>query len=100
MAKYYDRDTKVAYVEQIKAGKMTVKEAAVELGCSETAIYSWIRKLDEDDEHGLPGSGRMKPDMEYQRGLKREVARLRNEVKFLKEAAAYFAGDQKKGTRR
>jgi len=28
MAKYFDRDMKVAYVEQINTGKMTVTEAA------------------------------------------------------------------------
>jgi ACT domain-containing protein len=40
MAKYFDRDTKVAYVEQINTGKMTVTEAVNELGCSRSAIYS------------------------------------------------------------
>ncbi|NLL87276.1 MAG: helix-turn-helix domain-containing protein, partial [Syntrophomonadaceae bacterium] len=48
MAKYYDRDTKVAYVEQINSGKLTVTEAIKELGCSRSAIYSWIKKLSED----------------------------------------------------
>ena len=99
MAKYFDRDTKVAYVEQILAGKMTVKQAATELGCSGTTIYSWIRKLTDDQEHGLPGSGHMKPDVEYQKRLERENKQLRNEVEFLKKTAAYFAADQRKSTR-
>ena len=99
MAKYYDRDTKLAYVEQINAGKLSPKAAARELGCAMTTVYSWIRKLREDDVHGLPGSGHMKPDLEYQRGLEKENRRLKNEVEFLKKAAAYFAGDQRKSTR-
>ena len=99
MARYYDRDTKVAYVEQIKSGKMTVTEAVKELGCCRSAIYSWIRKLSEDEEYGLPGSGHMKPDLEYQRHLEKENKQLKNEIEFLKKAAAYFAGDQRKGTR-
>jgi hypothetical protein len=34
MAKHYGRDTKIAYVEQIRAGKLTAIEAARELwGC-------------------------------------------------------------------
>jgi transposase len=99
MANYFDRDTKVAYVEQINSGKLTVTEAVRELGCSRSAIYSWIRKLSEDGENGLPGSGHMKPDMEYQRQLEKENRQLKNEIEFLKKAAAYFAGDQRKGTR-
>ena len=99
MAKYYDRETKLAYVEQINSGKMTVTEATNELGCSRSTIYSWIKKLSEDKEHGLPGSGHMKPDAEYQRRLERENRQLKNEVEFLKKAAAYFAGDRGKSTR-
>ena len=38
MANYYDRDTKVAYVEQINSGKLTVTEAVKELGCSRSVI--------------------------------------------------------------
>jgi transposase len=99
MGKYFDRDTKVAYVEQINNGKMTVTEAVNELGCSRSAIYSWIKKLSEDGEHGLPGNGHMKPDLEYQRQLEKENRQLKNEITFLKKAATYFAGDQRKGTR-
>jgi transposase len=99
MAMYYDRDTKVAYVEQINSEKLTVTEAVKELGCSRSTIYSWMRKLSEDREYGLPGSGHMKPDMAYQKQLEKENKQLKNEVEFLKKAAAYFAGDQRKGTR-
>ena len=99
MANYFDRDTKVAYVEQINSGKLTVTKAVRELGCSRSAIYSWMKKLSEDGENGLPGSGHMKPDMEYQRQLEKENRQLKNEIEFLKKAAAYFAGDQRKGTR-
>ena len=99
MVKYFDRDTKVAYAEQINSGKLTVTEAIKELGCSRSAIYSWIKKLSEDGEHSLPGSGHMKPDMAYQKQLEKENRQLKNEIEFLKKAAAYFAGDQRKGTR-
>lgn len=100
MAKYYDRDTKLAYVEEIVSGRMTVSEVSKELGCAKTTVYSWLKKASQDGEDGFPGSGRMKPKDEYQRRLELENKRLKNEVKFLKRAAAYFAVDQKKGTRR
>lgn len=41
MAIYYDRDTKVAYVEQINSSKMMITEAVNELGCARLTIYSW-----------------------------------------------------------
>ena len=37
-AKRNDRDTKIAYVEQIRAGKLTAIEAARELGLHESTI--------------------------------------------------------------
>ena len=42
MANYYDRETKLAYVEQYTSGKMTAKEVVRELGCSKSALYSWV----------------------------------------------------------
>ncbi|MGB4158599.1 MAG: hypothetical protein WBK36_01440, partial [Bacillota bacterium] len=62
-------------------------------------IYIWLKKYSEDGENAFPGSGHMRPDLEYVRRLERENRQLRNENEFLKKAAAYFAGDQRKSTR-
>jgi len=99
MAKYYDRDTKIAYVQQIEEGKMSVPQAANELGCCRATIYAWMRKLSEDPEHALPGSGHQKPNADNLQKLERENQQLKREIEFLKKAAAYFAGDQRKSTR-
>jgi transposase len=96
MANYYDRDTKVAYAEQINSGKLTVTEAVKELGCSRSAIYSWIKKLSEDGEHSLPGSGHMKPDMAYQKQLEKENRQLKNEIEFLKKQQRTLPGTRGK----
>jgi len=40
MPKYYDRDTKVAYVQQIEEGKLKVSQAAKDLGVAEQTIYN------------------------------------------------------------
>ncbi|HZK01771.1 MAG TPA: hypothetical protein VFC96_02795 [Anaerovoracaceae bacterium] len=53
MVKYYDRETKIVYVEQINAGKITVTETAKELGCSRPAIYSRMCKLSGDPQRRL-----------------------------------------------
>ena len=98
-AKYYDRETKLAYVEQIVSGKLTVTEAMRDLDCARSTIYSWLRKFSVDGSSSFPGSGKMKAEVEYVRNLEKENRQLKNEVEFLKKAAAYFAEDQKKSTR-
>jgi len=45
MPKYYDRDTKVAYVQQIEEGKLKASQAARDLGVAEQTIYNWIKEL-------------------------------------------------------
>lgn len=99
MPKYYDRDTKVAYVQQIEEGKLKASQAAKDLGVAEQTIYNWMKELRTDPKAGLPGSGHQKPDVEYQKKLEKENSELRKEIEFLKKAAAYFAVDQKKNTR-
>ena len=70
--KYYDRETKLAYVEQIVSGRMTVSEVMRELSCSRSAIYSWLKKFSADGVSSFPGSGKMKEEDEYIRKLERE----------------------------
>jgi len=43
----------------------------------------------------FPGQGRLPSDQEAVRRLERENARLRQEVAFLKSAAAYFAKESR-----
>ena len=62
MPKYYDRDTKVAYVQQIEEGKLKASQAARDLGVAEQTIYNWIKELRTDSKAGLSGSGHQKPD--------------------------------------
>ena len=45
MPKYYDRDTKVAYVQQIEEGKLKASQAARDLGVAEQTIYNWIKSF-------------------------------------------------------
>jgi transposase-like protein len=45
----------------------------------------------------FPGQGRLPSDEEELRRLKRENARLQQEIAFLKSAAAYFARESQVG---
>jgi len=86
MPKYYDRDTKVAYVQQIEEVKLTVSQAARDLGVAEATIYSWIKELRSDPTAGLLGIGHLKPDIGYQKKLEKENIELRKEVEFLRKS--------------
>ena len=74
MPKYYDRDTKVAYGQQIEEGKLKASQAARDLGVVEQTIYNWIKELSIDPKTGLPESGHQKQDIEYQKKLEKETA--------------------------
>lgn len=99
MRKLIDRETKLAYVQQIIDGKMTAPAAAKELGVHETTVYEWVKKYKADPQHALPGSGKQKPDDEETRKLRKQVKQLEAEVEFLKKASAYFASGHGKSMR-
>lgn len=85
IAKQYDRDTKIAYVEQIRTGKLREIKAARELGVYKSRIHIWRKKCSEDVEDPFPDSGYMRPDLEYVKKLEREKRQLRNENEFPKK---------------
>ena len=94
-----DREAKIAYVQQILSGKISAPAAAKELGVHESTVYAWIKKLQEDPENALPGSGNQKPEDEETRKLRDKVKKLEAEVEFLKNVSAYFASGHGKSTR-
>ena len=54
-------------------------------------LRKWKHKLEQDGGDAFPGSGRLKPEDEELRRLRREVARLRMERDILKKAVAIFS---------
>jgi len=58
-------------------------------------LRKWKRKLEQDGSGAFPGSGRLKPEDEELRRLRREVARLRMERDILKKAVA-ICSDQRR----
>ena len=76
----------------------TTKSVAEELGVSAQQIYNWKRqftRLTEKQFNTLDGVDYSKSETEEMRSLRRENKRLKDEVDFLKKAAAYFANGQK-----
>ena len=70
-------------------------QVARELDVSANTLAKWKQEYLEDPEHSFPGLGRMKPaDAELAR-VKKENARLREELIIVKKAAAYFAKESR-----
>ena len=94
-----------AYTEEFRreavrrAGQSGVTQAQVakELGISAQQIANWKRqftRLSDKQFNSMDGVDYSKQESEELRKLRRENKKLKEEMEFLKKAAAYFAKDQ------
>ena len=72
---------------------VTKSQVARELGVNANLLARWCRDLESNGASAFPGHG--KPRDEEMASLKRELARVKKERDFLKEAAAFFARESK-----
>jgi len=72
---------------------MTDKAVCDELGISTRQFRRWRDEVEVLGADAFPGKGQSRND--ELTSLKRELARVRKERDFLKEAAAYFAKESK-----
>jgi len=87
----YDRDFKMEAVHLATEGNRKITEVARNLGIHPNLIYNWKRQLADDPQHSFPGHGKLKPDDEQFRKLKRELADVKEERDILKKAMAIFS---------
>jgi len=71
--KTYDKEFKLSAVKMIVDGGMRVSRVSKDLGVNENSLHNWKRTCLEDQQKAVPGKGRMKPEEEEQRKLKREL---------------------------
>jgi len=80
----------VSFTQQ---SEVTQTQIARELGISAGLLGRWVRALRESGEQAFPGKGSAR-DTELA-VLKRELARVKKERDFLREAATFFAREPK-----
>jgi transposase len=68
---------------------------AEELGLNANLLGRWIKQLGIDPEQAFPGHGNLKARDKEVDDLRRENARLRGELSFLKKVSGYFAKSQR-----
>lgn len=89
--KTYDKEFKLDAVRLIVEEGRSVASVARDLGVNENSLHHWKKKYAEDGKEAFPGHGKLKPEDEELRRLKRELQIAREERDILKKAIAFFA---------
>lgn len=89
----FSREFKLEAVRLIVEEGRTQKEVAEELGVNPQSLYRWRQELEADAEEAFPGPGKRKASDQELHDLRRENAKLKAQVAFLKKVSAYFAKD-------
>jgi transposase len=85
----YSPEFKQGAVEQVRQPDVSCTQVARELGIETSILARWQREADAQGQRAFGGSG--KPRDEEVASLKRELARVKKERGFLREAATFFA---------
>ena len=90
----YTKEYKVEVVGLIVEEGRPISEVARELGVAQSLLHRWKKKSEEGKIDPFPGKGRLSPEDEELRQLRRENNRLRMERDILKKAVAIFAKER------
>jgi transposase len=89
----FSKEFKQEAVQMTNVAGVTITQIANELGITPRLLGVWRKQLATSGAEAFPGRG--KPHDEEMAALKRELARVKKERDFLKEAAAFFAKESK-----
>jgi len=85
---------KAEVVRKVLAGGKTAGQIARDLDLTETAVRKWVKQSQVDRGKGPPGAITTAEKEELAR-LRKEVRELREDREILKKAAAFFAKQHK-----
>ena len=88
--RHHTREFKLEAVRLARVGDKTKAKVARELGIRVNQLRQWRLDLEEEERNGAPRQGLATAEQDVGK-LRRENARLREEVDILKKAAIYFA---------
>jgi len=89
--KRYDKQFKFDAIQLIVEGGRSVASVARDLGVNENSLHYWKRQFKNDGKDAFPGHGKLKPEDEELRRLRRELEVVKEERDILKKAIAFFA---------
>ena len=88
----FSQEFKIEAVRMVVEQGRELFQVCEDLEIRPDMLRKWIKKFENDGMHAFPGSGRLKPEDEELRRLRREVERLRMERDILKKAVAICSG--------
>lgn len=88
----FSPDFKRDAVRLVLSGEHSLPQVARDLDVRPDMLRRWRQQFEDDPQNAFPGKGRLKPEDEEMRRLRREVVRLREERDILKKALAIFSG--------
>lgn len=87
----YTKEFKGEAVKLVEEQGISIKQAATELGISQSALRKWINASKNKGCGVFPGSGNPSPEDRKVRDLEKKVRLVEMERDILKKAVAYFA---------
>ena len=91
----FSQEFKQEAVQMARGADLSISQVAKDLGLHTNVLSRWCREQERDGVKAFRGQG-VPRDGEVAR-LKRELARVRRERDFLKDAAVFFARDTPQG---
>ena len=89
--KKYDRQFKIDAVSMVVNGERSVADVARDLGIKADALYRWKRELSDEKDGAFPGKGRLGPQEEELRRLRRELEQVKEVREILKKVLGFFS---------
>ena len=87
----FGKEFKIEAVKLVTERGMKVTEVSRDLGISKELLYRWKNDYAKSGKYSFPGEGKLKPEDEDLRRLRRELANVKEERDILKKAIAIFS---------
>jgi transposase len=91
----YDVEFKHEAARLVLEGRRSYSEVARNLGVNRTQIANWVHLYKSHGKAAFPGNGRLRPEDEENRQLRRDLSRVTEERDVLKKALAVFSRGSK-----
>ena len=93
--KTYSREFKLEALRLVETSGKSVAQIERDLGIGKGCLYRWRDEFKAEGPQAFPGQGRLTPEQEELRRLRRENEILRQERDILKKAVAIFSHPSK-----
>ena len=88
----YSREFKQDTILMIVDGGHKISDVARDLDIDRSVINRWVQEYKQHEQDAFPGNGKLRPQDEELRQLRRELERVKMERDILKKAISIFSG--------